>query len=246
MIKFVEKANLPDSKVKTVICGTEDKTVLDFFFQQGITVIKNSPNGKIDSSVSTHADMCAVHLGKDIILIDKNQIELKSRLENIGMTVYFTQTEIKGEYPSDIKLNFTVLDSFLIGKVKEGDLALLQKTESLKKLNVNQGYCKCSTLVVSENAIITDDESIHKKCLENGIESLFVVKGDIFLDGHNYGFIGGASGKISKDTVVFFGDIEKHRDVERIKAFLLEHGCKYICSDKNKLRDIGGIIPLTV
>ena len=115
----------------------------------------------------------------------------------------------------------------------------------MQKIKVNQGYCKCSTLVVKENALITDDESIYHKMRENGTEALLVSKGDIFLKEHDYGFIGGASGKISNDTIVFFGNIFLHRDSEMIISFIREHGCSYLCTDNGPLRDIGGIIPLS-
>lgn len=245
MMNFITKANLPEGKVKYIICGTDDSNILNFFKKEGITAIKNRPNKGIDPSVSSHADMCAVHLGKDKILIDKSQSELKSELESSGMTVLETQSEISGEYPSDIKLNFTLSGSFVMGKLSAADPTLLSESKKLSKIDVKQGYCKCSTLVVREDAVITDDESIYGKCLENDIDSLLIRKGDISLAGHEYGFIGGASGKISKDTVMFFGDIENHRDFEKIKTFLLKHGCNFICSDKNKIRDIGGIIPIT-
>jgi hypothetical protein len=116
---------------------------------------------------------------------------------------------------------------------------------SKKKIEVKQGYCKCSVLIVDENSVITDDESIHRKMSENGIDSLFVSKGDISLPGHEYGFIGGSSGKISKETIIFFGDVRNHRDFKKISEFITNHGCKFICTDSGALRDIGGFISIT-
>lgn len=245
MMSFIKKSNLPEKAVCTLICGTDDERIISYFSRKGITVIKNEANTAIDSAVSTHADMAAVHLGGERIIADKKQTGLCEILSSLGMNVILSEGDVSGEYPYDIGLNFAVISGCLLGKLADADSALLRETEELERLNVNQGYCKCSTLVVSENAIITDDEGIYRKATENGLRGLLVSKGDILLDGHPYGFIGGASGKISDNTAVFFGDIKKHRDFNKIAAFLSEQGCTYECTDDGPLRDIGGIIPLT-
>lgn len=245
MMRFVEKPNLPKGKVTTVICGTEDEKILSYFERNGISVIRNAPNGYIDPSVSTHADMAAIHLGADRIIMDKSQTALSAKLKSQGMSVFKTKSFISGDYPQDIALNFTLIGDKMFGKIPLADEVLMKEAEAFEKVSVNQGYCKCSVLVVDEKSLITDDEGIHRKALEKGVDSLLVSKGDVSLNGHTYGFIGGASGKISKDRVVFFGNIENHRDFEKIRAFLLSHGCFYECTDEGQLRDIGGIIPIT-
>ena len=244
MIRFIEKPNLPEGKVTALICGTDDEEILLYFARNEIKVIKNDPNLNIDTAVSTHADMAAIHLGKDRIIVDKNQSGLSDGLMKLGMKVSESEREIIGRYPLDIGLNFAVLGDRIMGKLSDADAMLLRAVQGFEKIEVKQGYCKCSVLIVNERAIITDDESIQRKASENGIESLLVSKGDISLDGHPYGFIGGASGKISKKRILFFGNIEKHRDFHRISAFLSDFGCTYECTDEAPLRDIGGIITL--
>lgn len=243
-MRYIEKPNLPQGRVKTIICGTADESILEFFNKNNISVIDVESNSKIDSAVSSHADMAAFHLGKNIVITDKNQHNLQKKLLSLGFEVCSTQKEIAGKYPSDVALNFAVIDKNIIGNFKHADENLLSMISDMKKINVNQGYCKCSVLVVDENSVITDDESIYRKMLENGIEALFISKGDISLSGHEYGFIGGASGKISEDTVAFFGDIRTHRDFERIVSFIESCGCKYVCTDSKKLRDIGGFVSI--
>ena len=245
MMKLIDKPNLPVGKVTTLICGTDDEAILSFFAEKGITVIKNAPNLNIDTAVSTHADMAAVHLGGESILVCKSQSELSEKLKKIGLTVIESENEVAGAYPKDIGLNFAFIGSHIFGNFSYADKALLNATDKHERVDVKQGYCKCSVLVVNENALITDDEGIHRKVSEKGIDALLVSKGDIALDGHPYGFIGGASGKISNDRILFFGDVEKHRNFSEISSFLSKHGCSYECTDKGALRDIGGIVSVS-
>ena len=244
MMKFVSAANLPSGKVSKIICGTTDSDIISFFLSLDIDVLSITENKSIDIPVSTHADMAAIHLGGNKIIVDKLQQSLREALEKDGFEIFETSSPIAGRYPDDIRLNFALAGDFVIGNVRYADKILTSLLTDKIQVNVRQGYCKCSTLIVDEKSIITDDESIFSETLKNGFDVLLISKGDIALDGYDYGFIGGASGKISDDTVVFFGDITKHRDYDKINSFLSEHGCKFICSDNKHLRDIGGIIPL--
>ena len=244
MSSFIKCPNLPERDVKTLICGSDDERILSFFNSCGINVILPEKNSDIATPVSCHADMSCLHLGYNSIIVDKRQKELKFALEEIGMRVYETYEKISGEYPDDIKLNVALLEDFAIGSFRYTDETLSELIKDKTKINVKQGYSKCSVLVVNDHAIITDDESIFKAVSVIDIDCLLISKGDIILDGYDYGFIGGALGKISADTVVFFGNIEKHKDSDAIKLFLKKHSCRYVCTDDDVLRDIGGIVSL--
>lgn len=243
MIRFIEKPNLPEGKVRTVICGDLCEKLNNFLDKRGITRIVINPNNLIDSAVKSHADMAVAHLGHNSILIDKNQNFVGRTLTEKGFKVCYTTEPVKGEYPQDIKLNFTIFGENIMGKIAFADADLIYMSESKNKIDVKQGYCKCSCLVVAENAIITDDESINNSLAQNGVDCLLISKGDVLLPGHEYGFIGGASGKISENEVLFFGDITKHKDYKIISEFLKRHSCEVIFLDF-PLTDFGGVIPI--
>ena len=44
MIDFIKIPNLPEGKVATVICGTNDEEILSYFSRNRISIIKNAPN----------------------------------------------------------------------------------------------------------------------------------------------------------------------------------------------------------
>ena len=110
-------------------------------------------------------------------------------------------------------------------------------------IDTKQGYAKCSTLILNENTIITDDISIEKVAKANNLNVLKVEKECIYLDKNNYGFIGGASALIGK-TVYFFGDIDSHPNSKEIIDFIKRCKLNYVSVDSNRLRDIGGIVVL--
>ena len=243
MIKSVVNPNLPDGKVVSVICGVLCRELNDYLDSRNIERISIEPNNNIDASVRYHADMAAIHLGGDCIIVDRNQISLINTLKQKGYQVSCSADDIKGKYPKDIGLNFIIINNKIIGKTDSADRKLLESVKHLAKINVRQGYSKCSCLVVNDDAVITDDESIYNALSDIGIEVLRISKGDIYLEGHNYGFIGGASCKISKSEILFFGDVTRHRDYKKIAGFLDKHGCDIISLDF-PLTDFGGMIPV--
>ena len=89
----------------------------------------------------------------------------------------------------------------LLGKVEE--LGLI-------RVNVSQGYAKCSTCVVGEDAIITYDRGIAKAADAAGMDVLVIEPGHVDLPGYDTGFIGGASGLVT--------DLRTHADHHGVSA----------------------------
>lgn len=246
MSRFVAKPNLPDGKVEKLVCGDLPGEIITYLENRKVDIFKIKYVDGVDKAISKHADIAVLHLGGNKIITEKRQTELFSELKQIGFDVLFTSDIISGEYPQDVKLNFALVGACIIGNLKYADKTVQENILNLVKLNTKQGYAKCSCLVVTDKAIITDDFSIHRVAAENGIDSLLIMKGDVELCGHNYGFIGGASGKISENEVIFFGDITKHRDYEKIKNFLEKYNCSIIYFKNLPLTDYGGIIPILI
>ena len=244
MTSFVKQPNLPEGKVKAVICGDFCDELRDYLQSRGVELLEVSQNPYIDGATATHADMLAIHLHDCTVLVDEGQSDLTQALTDIGADVIVADRPVKGDYPNDISLNFVIMGKRIIGNIKYCDSMILQQLKDYKMLNCKQGYGKCSCLIIGENALITDDVSIYNTAKSNDIDCLLISKGDILLSGHEYGFIGGASGKVSENEVLFFGDVTKHRDYKKIADFIEKHGCEIIFLDF-PLTDFGGIIPIT-
>jgi hypothetical protein len=217
----IKNTNLPNSRVLCAAIGDypELKALLNNLKIDTITL---SQCNSLPKPVCLHADMLCCHLGSEKILLEKSQTSAAKRLTEYGFAPEFIRDEISDSYPLDVPLNAALFGKNLIANLKLISNEILQYAENNKFriIDVRQGYSKCSLCVVNENAVITDDISIKKACDGNLIDALFVEKGSIRLCGHSYGFIGGCSGLIDKDCLAFYGDINRHTDSVKIKAFL--------------------------
>lgn len=210
----------------------------------GHTVISSDTVDTFPIPEQKHADMQILPINNDIFLINECTV-LAEKLPKERLL--FCYKKAGNKYPEDILLNFLYLNNTLYGKLSAIDKNLVDFCEenSIKTVNINQGYARCSTLVLNEKAVITSDLSIEKALKKDGVEVLLISSGNIILDGYDYGFIGGASGKIDENTVVFLGNITNHPDYRRIENFCENHNTsiKIICKDM-PLTDIGGIVKI--
>ena len=148
------------------------------------------------------------------------------------------------DYPQDCAFNAACTGKYFIHNLKATNKRLLAAAQAMGMtlIDVRQGYTKCSTVIVDENAIITYDEGIAKACAKYpDLEVLLVSPGFVRLDGYDTGFIGGCSGRVGNE-VIFNGDLFAHPDFSRILPFIESRGltCRWFAD--YKLTDIGSIL----
>lgn len=238
---------LPEGKVTCgVIAGNCPEKITEALKKYGVELVKTSADENLDEPVKYHPDMLFYPCKNRKIILAPSQYEQKLILEKMGFKAEFSNP-LKRKYPYDIALNFLPLGQWVFGRTDHTDSLVLKNAEEqrLELVKVNQGYARCSVLPVSEKAAITEDESLYKALAEREFDVLKLERGHVTLEGYDCGFIGGAGGKISKDTVIFFGDCSLHPQWSKIKAFLSKYKCESVFLTKEPLADYGGFIPLT-
>lgn len=210
----------------------------------GHTVISSDTVDIFPIPEQKHADMQILPINNDIFLLNECTV-LAPKILNERLI--FCNKKAGNKYPENILLNFLYLNNTLYGKLSAIDKNLLDycKVNNIRTVNLNQGYARCSTLVLNKKAVITSDLSIENALKKDGVEVLLISSGNIVLDGYNYGFIGGASGKIDEDTVAFFGNATNHPDYRIIEKFCKNQNISIniLCKDM-PLTDIGGMVKI--
>ena len=256
MYRFVEKPNLPEGKVKMVLAGEIylDTLRLD---RLGIEAVGISSSPCLDAPVAAHADMQVVHLYRDIFVeapvesckgiehyiqkIDNTWCKAEKLVE-LDISVRRGESVLSTEYPACAAYN----GKLAVFNPKCLDNALKKAIISLEyqPVFVKQGFSRCSVCVISQNAAITSDTGIAKALRNCGVDVLLIRPGYIELPGYDTGFIGGASFKISNDTVAFTGRLNAHPDYDQILAFLKKHQMRSCILSSKPVFDIGSAIPI--
>lgn len=247
-MKFIKSSFIPNKKISlALIDNRADEDIINNLNKLNINVIKSVKCMETYNAISCHPDICVVKLNDNNILVAPNVYDYYyENLTPLGFNVIKGSLPIESKYPNNISYNLVILGNKVIHNFKYTDSVLLDyiKKNNMEKINVKQGYCKCSTCIVDENSIITSDEGIYKEVIKHNIDCLLIDKGHIDLFELNYGFIGGCSGLISNDTLAFFGNIENHPNFKEIKSFVYGRNKKIISLKEEKLTDLGSLIPL--
>ena len=194
-----------------------------------------------------HPDMFCFKLedNKWIFYEEVNNIN-QNIIDKLNLEIIIAKNPISCEYPNDVGLNAAMFGNNLICNVKHTNQKMIEYAKKTNKniIDVKQGYAKCSICIIDENSIITSDDSIYKKAVQNNIDVLLIEKGQIDLNGYDYGFIGGCSGLIDKNKFAFTGNIKLHPDYENIKKFCDNRGVEIISLSDQKLYDYGSLFKL--
>ena len=201
----------------------------------------------LNTPMSTHPDML-IFIGFGSIVCHEyyykcNKSLIDSIAHNSSLELIVSCDEISSSYPLDARFNACVVGNSLLCNTKNVSWHILEAAtkHGATIIHVNQGYTKCSTLIVDDENIITSDVGIHSAAQNSNINSLLISTGNVALDPYEYGFIGGASGT-SSDTIYFCGNLDLHPDREKIIAFISERGKKCVFLPFEKLTDTGSIL----
>ncbi len=243
-MNFVKVPNLPQNAGGVIVSPdipAETKEALDTF---GVDIIFAPRLADDINPIINHPDVGIVHINsKKFVCSLETYSYYKEIFYNTDINLVCGDTSINGKYPKDAAYNIAIVSNYTFLNEKNVDNVLLNNLRG-KLVNIKQGYAKCSICVVDENSIITEDEGITAAAIANNIDVLKISKGQVELKGYDYGFIGGCSGKLSKNVLAFVGDISSHSDYDKIYSFCRDKGVEVVSLGTGNLIDIGSILPV--
>ena len=203
---------------------------------RGFSLCLLPPSDFLDTPVCTHADMLTFQY-KDKIIIGKEYYRSnKALLDSCSLPLETVDIDAASPYPHDIPF-----DCFNLGDTlfcKENSTPDVIKSLFSRVVNVNQGYARCSCVILPDMSVITSDKTIFSAVKKEGYDPLYIECKEITLPGYKYGFIGGAS-LVYEDTVCFTGDIFLLSAGKMIYEFCIDHGCRVDCLTNNIPFDCG-------
>lgn len=242
-------SNLPsDSVRKIIIAGNLPHAMEETLQSYGVECIRTEPIKGLPIPLSRHTDMQLVSPYRGLIVFAPGTSTLVlEALKGVGYELVPGESELTGTYPGDVAYNCAVVGSraFLNPRYTDKRVLELLNKNQIHIVHVKQGYAKCSILILTAEAIVTADPSIHRAALQEGLDSLLIPPQlKIRLEGYSYGFIGGSAGLISPTQMVFFGDYSLLDSWNLIHNHFKKHGVTPMALSPENLVDLGGLIPL--
>lgn len=246
--EFLQIPFIPKHPVSLTLIDSRYKAGLeDDFKKMNIFPIFVDPCTDLYPSISCHPDIQCHPLGGNRVVIAPNVSEsLKNQLIQHDFEIIVGNTRLESNYPNNIAYNVARIGEFAFHNKMYTDPILKAEllAQGVKFIHVNQGYTKCSVSIVDEHSIITSDRGIARAAIEVGLNVMIMKPGFIQLPGLNYGFIGGATGLLSRNSLGLVGNWQSHTDSRDIEIFLEGRGKTPVTLGKFSFLDIGSIIPL--
>ena len=239
-----------EKKPLALIGEKADEKIINSLTENGFEALTLPADYRLALPVAHHADMLMLRIN-DTVFCNKEYFDANNsifaRISEYGYTVCPESFEVSNKYPYDIALNQAVISKNIIGKADSCAECVLNyaKKQGYVYHSTNQGYAKCSVLILGDKAVISADDGILMIAKGLGLDTLKIENGigEIFIDGYDYGFIGGVSA-VYGDKVFFFGSLESHSQRNKITKFCAEHGFSVIELSNSPLCDLGGAIIL--
>lgn len=247
-MSFIKTPFLPEGKVSLAVVDYRISSVIEGRLNKmGIECIKTVKCRELYEAVDGHPDMLMLHMGDNRIVLAPNIYEeMEPQLAKKGFAVTKGATWLVRNYPGNIAYNVLRMGDLVLHNTKctDAEVVRVLEKENAKMINVRQGYTKCSVCILDSRTIITSDQKLSIIAEKHGIKCLLIKPGGIKLKGLNYGFIGGASGLLSKNQIAFTGKLESLEDNSKLLDFLDRKGFEIIALCDEEMVDYGSIIPL--
>ena len=192
--------------------------------------------------ISAHPDIFFCKINDQIFQAPNLKLEKQLKTQK-------GSSSVGKQYPDDVKYNICQIGKKIIHNFKYTDPLVNEYINSveLEKINIKQGYTKCSIAVTSENSCITSDEGIYKTLQKENIDVLLLRDEIIHLQDKNKnitnmsGFIGGSS-CIIDNNFILFGDSDKLNSKSKLVDFLNKQKLELIDFKNLEIIDYGGVI----
>lgn len=249
MKEFVSVPHLP-SRVHSLALGEKYAEILKIPLKsRGISPVFVPDNPFVDKRLSGHADLSFFHAGGERVFLAPylQGSSFAEKLSALGAEVSFPAIKQGKKYPKDAQMNACVIGNRFLYSPQNTCSEIVDYLTNKRKallVPVRQSYVKCSICVLDANSFITADGGIAKAAQKVGLDVLLISQGYIDLPGFDYGFIGGASFRISERCIAFTGVLNRHPDKDRIMAFLHAHGFDAVFLTDRTIFDIGSAFPI--
>lgn len=230
--------------MSVIIDKYTDKDIINGLKGLGIKYYMSTELEFLYKPVCTHPDMQIHFVDRQTAIAAPSAYNYYKDVLPDGIILHRGYNDPGDKYPRDCAYNVARIGKRVVGNLKYVDPYIIEyyQKRNYYLINTKQGYTKCNLCIVDENSAITEDNGLYDTLRKSGIDVLYVPVGDIKMPPFEYGFIGGASGKIDEKKLCFCGDILALSYCDSVVDFVNKRNIEIISLSKNILRDYGSIL----
>ncbi|RLD90828.1 MAG: hypothetical protein DRJ09_03040 [Bacteroidetes bacterium] len=153
------------------------------------------------------------------VVAPNTPVKYINRLKERGVSFVLGSQSVGESYPYSAIYNAVITSRYVIHNLSITDPVILETFGYLEKINIKQGYSRCSLLPLKENHFITSDQGIYKVLKKHNLNVIYINPSTILLPGFEHGFFGGVAG-VDDDTLFLIGSLSYFPEGEKVRAYL--------------------------
>ena len=241
--------NLPKGRVRRAfISALMPDDIVQELNDMGVITYRLGKSANMCGELAYHPDLLLNNYRAGSWICEYNAKYLPRDFPMRSM-IYESELELGDLYPSDcIFNNFRLQDTLYTGMSCDHLIESYAKYDDVIICRVRQNYVKCSTVLVTERAAITSDKYLGKMLKQRGNDVLQLPMDsdeDVELSNMSHGLLGGCAAKLSKDLLVFTGNLHTFKYCDEIVDFCKNHGVDTLSLTNRHMYDYGGILPIS-
>ena len=194
----------------------------------------------VETSVSGHPDIFMTACNNEFVISPQIPQNIVDVIEKTNTSYYFGTAKLSENYPQIAAFNAVITQELLIHKLSITDECIENLCVNKTKINVNQGFTRCSLIALPNNHFITSDKGIAAVLEKIHASVLYVDSFDIILPAQKHGFIGGCMAFF--DGILWIiGSLHAFKEGEKILQFLKKINLPFIELYNGPLWDGGSL-----
>jgi hypothetical protein len=194
-------------------------------------------------SISGHPDIFFAHTGNQLILAPNTPKAYIEELIINNIEFIIGMKPVGKKYPETAAYNILADEAIVVHNFRYTDHIVNDQTTHLKKINVNQGYCRCNCISLDSRAYICSDPGMEAALKKTGKEVFYIRPESVLLGGMPYGFLPGAMG-LNNGEILLCGHLSYIPEKEQLLEFLFRFDFQINELYEGPPVDVGGILCL--
>lgn len=206
-------------------------------------VVEFQTEGLTNEYLSGHPDIFFLRYNNELIYapnLPKKYIQL---LKDKKIKLAEGNRPVEFGYPDCALYNAVSDEDVLIHRTDITEKSILERFPSKKRINIKQGFTRCSLVYLRDGSFITSDHKIRMKLENLNYEVFYVNPEQIILPGVKHGFFGGCCG-VFEQKFFIIGKLSYINEGQKLEAFLRRLGFEIIELYEGPLFDGGSILVL--
>ncbi len=204
------------------------------------TVISFQKDDYKPEYLSGHPDVFLFQYRNNIVIAPEIEKFADMNLSVLKCTKSKGYSKVDADYPGCTAYNAAIGDTIFIHNLQFTDKAVESLTAGMRRINVKQGFSRCSTIHLGKDCFITSDKSIMKSLDSAGIECEYLSPEGIILKGCRHGLLGGTAGVLG-DKLFLCGNADFYPEGTALRHITEARNITLIELYEGPLIDCGGI-----